>query len=121
MPEAVPGWGARTSPLNVESQLAPGSNRSRLYINFRREGSMDRALVCNLQQLGSLFLRQRPGKMNVAFDSIEHSFLGFAFTAIGGVNLRVSQMDRNFLERPCFAAGIHRHGHRSTRSQGGEQ
>ena len=50
-------------------------NRSRHYINFGREGSVDRAFVCDLQQLGSLFVRQRPCKMNVAFDMIEHSSL----------------------------------------------
>src|ERR1019366_9087395 len=121
MPSAALGWGSWTPPLVVKSQLRPGLNRSRLYINFRREGSMDRAFVCNLQQLGSLFVRQWSGKMNVAFDSIEHSFVGFAFGAIGGVDPRVPQMDRNLLERPSFAASIHRHGHRSARSQSGEQ
>ncbi len=58
---------------------------------------MDRAFVCNLQQFGALFVRQRAYKMNVAFDSIEHSFLGFAFGAIGGVNFRVTKMDCHFV------------------------
>ena len=82
---------------------------------------MDRALVCNLKKFGTLFIRQRPTKMNVAFDSIEHSFFGFAFGAIGGVDFRVPQMNRNFLERPSFAASIHPYGHRSTCTQSGEQ
>src|SRR5579863_4560907 len=103
MPEAARERGPWTSPLAAESKLQIGSNRSRLYINFRRQCSMDRAFVGNLQELRSLFVRQRSRKMNVAFDSIEHTFLGFALGAIGGVNLRVSQMDVNFLERPCLA------------------
>lgn len=82
---------------------------------------MDRAFVCNLQQLGALFVRQRAGQMNVAFDSIEQSFPGFALGAIDGVNFRVPQMDCHFLERPCFAASVYRHGHRSTCAQSGEQ
>ena len=60
---------------------------------------MNRAFVGNLQQLGSLFVRQRARKMNVAFDSIEHSFLGFALGAIGGVNPPVPQADRNAGQR----------------------
>jgi len=72
---------------------------------------MDRAFVCSLQQLGSLFLREQAGKMNVSFDAIEHSFFGFAFRAIDGVNLRMPQLDGDFLERPTFAASIDRHGH----------
>ena len=43
-------------------------------------------LLAISRQPGSLFVRQRPGKMNVALDSIEHSFFGFAFGAIGGVD-----------------------------------
>ncbi len=82
---------------------------------------MNRAFVGNLQQLGSLFVRQRARKMNVAFDSIEHSLFGFAFGAIGGVDLRVPQMNRDLLERPGLAAGVHPHSHRSTRSQSGEE
>src|SRR4029077_20239524 len=103
------------------SATRPGSNYSRLDINFRRKGSMDRALVCNLKKFGTLFIRQWPYKMNVAFDSIKHSFFGFAFGAIGGVDFRVPQMNRNFLERPSFATSIHPHGHRGTCSQGGKQ
>jgi hypothetical protein len=82
---------------------------------------MDRAFVGNLQQLGPLLIRQRPAKMNVSFDSIKHSFLGFAFGAIGGMNLRVPQMDGNLLERPRLATSVHPHGHRRTRPQSGEQ
>jgi hypothetical protein len=82
---------------------------------------MDRTFVGNLQQLGSLLVRQRPAKLNIAFDTIEHSFLGFAFGAIGGVDLRMPQMDCHFLERPRFSASVHRHGHGSTCTQSGEQ
>lgn len=82
---------------------------------------MDRTFVCNLQQFGSLLVRQRPAKLNVAFDSIERSFFCFALGAIGGVDFRVPKMDRHLRERPCFAPGIHCHGHRSTCPQSGEQ
>jgi hypothetical protein len=82
---------------------------------------MDRAFVRNLKKFGTLFVRQGPGKMDVPFDPIEHSFFGFAIGAIGSVDLRVAKVDRNFLERPYFAASIHPHGHRSTCSQSGEQ
>jgi hypothetical protein len=82
---------------------------------------MDGALVSNFQQFGSLLVRQRPAKVNIAFDTVEHAFFGFAFGAIGGVDFRVSQMDRHFLERPSFAASVHRHGHRCTCTQSGEQ
>jgi hypothetical protein len=81
---------------------------------------MDWAFVGDLQQLGPLLIRQRSCKVNVTFDSIEHSFLGLALGAISSVNLRVSQMDRNFLERPRLAASVHPYCHRRTRPQSGE-
>ena len=50
---------------------------------------MDRTFVGDLQQLGSLLARQRPAKMNIAFDAIEHSFPSFALGAISGMDLGV--------------------------------
>src|SRR5437879_9566956 len=74
----------------------------------------------NLEQLRSLFGRQGSSKVNVPLNPIKHSFFGFALGAIGSVDLRVSQMDSNLLERPSFPSSIHPNGDRSARSQGGE-
>jgi len=82
---------------------------------------MNRALVCNFEELGSLFVVQRACEVHVALDPIEHSFLSFALSAIGRVDLRVPQSDANLLERPAFAPSVHSDRHRSTRAQGREQ
>src|SRR6266849_2505790 len=89
------------------------SNRSRPDINFRGEGSVDRTFICNLEQLRSLFRRQFASKVNVPLDAIQHSLLGFALGAIKSVDLRVPQIDRNFLERPSFPASVHPNRNRS--------
>jgi hypothetical protein len=47
---------------------------------------MDGAFFRNLQQLGSLLVRERPREMNVPLNVVEHSFPGFAFGAIGGMD-----------------------------------
>src|SRR5437879_8772924 len=82
---------------------------------------MDGTFICNLEQLRSLFGRQGSSKVNVPLNPIKHSFFGFALGAIGSVDLRVSQIDSNLLERPSFPSSIHPNGDRSAGSQGGEQ
>src|SRR5712691_13454358 len=82
---------------------------------------MDGAFICNLEQLGSLFRRQGSSKVNVPLNPIKQSFFGFALGAIGSVDLRVSQIDSNLLERPSFPSSVHPNGDRSAGSQGGEQ
>lgn len=82
---------------------------------------MDGALICNFEELRSLFGCQWTGKMDVSLDAIKHSLFGFALGAIGGVDFRVSQIDSNILERPPFASGVHADGHRSAGPQGGKQ
>lgn len=72
---------------------------------------MDRALIRNFQQLEALFFRQRSNEVNIPPDSIKCSLFRFALGAIGGVNLRVPQVDRNLLERPALSPRIHRNGH----------
>ena len=67
---------------------------------------MDRAFVGNLQQLDRCS-SVGPVRWMSRSILIEHSFFGFAFRAIGGVDLRVAQMNRDLLERPCLAPSIH--------------
>ena len=78
---------------------------------------MDRTLIGNLEELRSLFGRKFAGEVNVPLDVIQHSLFGFALGAVGGVNPRVSQMNRDLLERPSFPPSVHANGDRSARSQ----
>ena len=78
---------------------------------------MDRTLIYNLEQLRSLFGSQCASKVNVPLDAIQHSLLGFALGAIGGVDPRVSQIDSNLLERPSFPPSVHPNGDRSAGPQ----
>ncbi len=82
------------------------------YINLRRERPVDRTPICNRQQPGVLFSRQGSIKLNVAFNPVNLSFLGFALGTIGCVDLEVTKPYRHLLERPTFAPGVHgdRHG-----------
>lgn len=82
---------------------------------------MNRTFVRNLQQPGSLPIGQRPREADVPLNAVEHAFPRFAIGAIRGVDFRVTQMNRDFFERPGFAPGVHRHGHGSARTQSGEQ
>ena len=52
-----------------------------------------------------------------AFDVIESTSFCLARLTVGCVNLRVPEPHGHRLERPALASGVHRHGHRRTRSQ----
>jgi len=72
---------------------------------------MDRTFVRNLKQIRSLHGRQRSSELNVSFDPIKHSLLGFTLGAIRCVDPRVPQIDRNALKRPSFPSSVHPNGH----------
>jgi hypothetical protein len=82
---------------------------------------VDRTFICDLEQLRSLFRRQFASKVNIPLDAIQHSLFGFALGAIQGVDLRVPQIDRKFLERPCFPASVHPNRNRSAGPQSGKE
>ena len=82
---------------------------------------MNGALICDFQQPGFLFGRQRPSQMDVAFNSIQHHVFGFAIDAIGSVDLRMPQIDGDVLERPSFAPSVHSESDRRARAQRGEK
>lgn len=82
---------------------------------------MDGAPVRYFDQPGLLLGRQRSSQVDVSLNSIQHDVLCFAIGAIGGVYLRVSQIDGNSLERPSFPPRVHSQRDRSASPQGGKQ
>ena len=69
--------------------LVQRSQHPRGDLNFRRQRPVHRAFVGDFQELEPLFVRNRPGQLDVALDSIEHALFRFTLAAIDGVNFRV--------------------------------
>src|SRR6266853_4181721 len=66
----------------------------------------------DLHQLRVLFCGQRSSQFDFNVNSVEHTFLGFAFLAIHCMNARVPQRNLHVLERELFPARVEtdRHG-----------
>jgi hypothetical protein len=67
---------------------------------------MNGTSIRNLHKLGPLVVSKRPGKVNLALDSVDLSFFGLAFSAVDRVNFRVIQGNGHVLEWPASSAGI---------------
>jgi hypothetical protein len=111
---------SRPEPCRGIATHAP-SQHARGDLNFGRQRPMHGTFVGDFQKPRSLFVGDRSAQLNIALDSIEHSFFCFTFGAIDGVDFRVAQMNRDFLERPGFAPGVHPDRDRSTRPKRGQQ
>src|SRR3989441_7481752 len=72
---------------------------------------MDRALVGDLEQPGTLLLRKFAGDRDLALDPIEHALCGFTFGAVVGVDPRMAQANRHAADRPPFPSRIQRDRH----------
>src|SRR5437016_9503320 len=72
---------------------------------------MDRTLVGDLEQFGTLLLRKLAGDRDLALDPIEHALCGFTFGAVVGVNPRMAQANRHAADRPPFPSRIQRDRH----------
>src|ERR671932_2638898 len=91
------------------------------YVDLRDEGSMDRALLGDLQELRSLLVAQRPGQLHVQLDPVDPPFFGLALGTVGSVYSRVPEPGRHALQRPALASGVHPDGYRRARAQSREQ
>ena len=74
---------------------------------------MNGTFIRNFHQLGPLFVRKSPAKVNLALDPVDLSFFGLAVGAIDRVNFRVRQRNGYVLKRPTSSARIQRDRHRS--------
>src|SRR5262249_6658000 len=75
-------------------------------VHLRRQRAMDRTFVGDLQESPALLRIERAAQCDGPLDTVDHSFLGFAFLAIGGVDTGVAEFDRYPLERQRLALGV---------------
>jgi hypothetical protein len=57
------------------------------------------------------------GQLNLAVDSIDLSFSGFALDTIGRINLRLGQQNCYLFQRPTFSPGVKRDRHRGATAE----
>ena len=81
---------------------------------------MNLTLLSDLEQLRALLITQRPVELDMQLDPIDLPFLGFAFGAIFGVDIRMLKPSGDALERQAFTLGIHRDGYRCACPQRGK-
>ncbi len=67
---------------------------------------MYRALPGDLEELGALLIAQRPVEFDVQLGRIDPSLLGFALSAIVGVDPRVLKPSGDASERQTFPLGF---------------
>jgi len=82
---------------------------------------VDRTFFRDLDELGALQVRERPGEDELDLDVVDHPGARLTFGAVGRVDAPVLQVHRDRLERPAPSAGVQPDGHRGTRAQGGEE
>jgi len=77
------------------------------------KGAVDRTLVSDFDQLGSLRRIKRTDEGELAGDAIDPSLFGDARLTIRGVDLFVTQRDLDRVQRPAFTVRVHAQSHRS--------
>jgi hypothetical protein len=82
---------------------------------------MDRALLCDFEQLRSLLVCKRACELEFSLYTIENAFFRFTFRAVLGVNLRMSKTDDDSFEWPIPPPCVHSHRHGGTSSQSREE
>src|SRR5450432_239190 len=106
-------WDAGPRYVRAIQRLSCGSSdRFRLNINLGFERAVNGTLVRDLEQLFLLFRIQLPHEMNVALNSVDFAFLGFAVPAIRRVNLRMTKIHGHTFKWPLLRSRVPGHGHR---------
>src|SRR5436190_608690 len=116
------GRAARTTPSShgcLKISASPGEARAN--VDLRHQRPVHGAAVGDLEEPRSLLVRQRSGELDVALDPVDHPLAGLAFRAVGGVDPRMSQPDRDALERPALASRVECDRHRGAGAQARKQ
>src|SRR5262245_6353981 len=92
-----------------------------LDLDLRGQRAVDGALAGDLEHAILLFVTQFAGDFHGAVDPVEQSGIRLALLAVGGVNLRMAESDRDRVERPALAPRVHGQRHRGARSQRSEE
>ena len=82
---------------------------------------MDRAAIGNRQQLRTLLLVQGAIELDVSFNERECGNARFASGTIFSVDARLTEANRDMLQRPPLTPCEHRDGHGRTRAKSGKQ
>src|SRR5205823_11360918 len=69
----------------------------------------------------SLFGRELASHFNLALNSIDLSFSGFALGTIGRINLRMGQQNCYLFQWPTFSPGVKRDCHRRATAERGQE
>src|SRR5207247_10691033 len=100
---------------------AERSDRFSLNVNLGAKGAVHGAFVRNLEKLFPLFLIERTHEMNLAFNSVDLAFFCFAVPAIRRVDLRMSEIHGDPLERPFLRSRVKGYRHRRTGTERGQE
>src|SRR5215218_1991491 len=86
--------------------------QTRLHHHLRRQCSVDRAHLGDLQKPPALRLLQRTRQLELETYAVDLAILGLAFLAVPGVDLLVTQTNRGRIHRPTLAIRVQAQGHR---------
>jgi hypothetical protein len=73
---------------------------------------MNRTSLRNLEEPCALLVRQLAAELESPFNTVDASFLGFAFGAVDRVDPRMTQTHCNSLQGPTLASRVQRNRHR---------